>query len=507
MKTFKGDPVADKDIKRKLAAILSADAVGYTRLMTEDEVATLDRIKTYRELIAIRVKEHNGRVVNAPGDNILAEFPSALDATRCAVEIQRALQDRNADLPEDRRMAFRTGIHLGDVMLDGGGVYGDGVNIAARLEELADPGGLCISAEVYGQVHQRLHLQFENLGEQTVKNISDPIGVYRVQLDSSMPAVASTATRIRMKVAVMFAVLLAIGISLVVFLDTDPSLTVSAKRTGPPVVVLMDTAAPKGVYDEETLSQGGTNADVLNDVLRDLPVVLYKETLTSTWVREEHIANLRPDLIVIHRSAFFHSMNREIGFGYPPFKSLEDKQQRDRLYRIADNKLMAFFGYVGNSVPELRVLVYSRGTGDEWEQEEFRRRWVSAVEDRFSSLKGRIHTMNVPGEQEHATFRSSEASRAIRANVQSILSPEPVSDSAAIGFWQSPEDGLPYPRYGYKPSQNSRSRPDTRLGPMREQDAVTPWRDEHSEEVHNNLFGTYLSRSHHVCAGFPHSTG
>lgn len=121
-------------INRKLTAILSADAVGYGRLMAEDEVGTVQRLKSYRELISTRVKEHHGRVVDSPGDNILAEFPSALDAVRSAVEIQRVLKDRNADLPDNHKMEFRIGIHLGDVMVDGDRIYGDRVNIAARLE-------------------------------------------------------------------------------------------------------------------------------------------------------------------------------------------------------------------------------------------------------------------------------------------------------------------------------------------------------------------------------------
>ena len=126
--------MAIESTTRKLTAILSADAVGYSRLMTEDEVGTVQRLKSYRELIGVRVREYNGRVVDSPGDNILAEFPSALDAVRSAVEIQRVLKTRNDDLPDDRKMEFRIGIHLGDVMVDGDRIYGDGVNIAARLE-------------------------------------------------------------------------------------------------------------------------------------------------------------------------------------------------------------------------------------------------------------------------------------------------------------------------------------------------------------------------------------
>ena len=408
--------------ERKLAAILCADAVEYSRLMAEDEEATVRTLAAYREEIELLLRQHRGRLVDFSGDNFLAEFPSAVRAVECSAQIQRVLAARNMYLAPNRKLRFRIGVHLGDVRIEGEKVFGDGVNIAARLEPLADPGGVCISAEVYGQVHHRSQLEFEDLGEQTVKNIPDVIRAYRVRLDPSAPTTASATTGSRKRIAIAFAAVLLIGIPLAVFWATRPAGTIPETRTGPPVVILMDTAAPKGVYDEETRNQGGTNADVLNDVLRELPVVLYKETLTATWEREEHILNLRPDLIVIHRSAFFHSMNLELGFGYAPFEMPQDQQQWDRLYRIADNKLLAFFGHVGDDVPESRFLVYSRGTGGGWPEEEYRLHWVSAAEGRFPSLKGRIYTMLVPGGLGNATFRATEASQAIRGYVRSILS-------------------------------------------------------------------------------------
>ncbi len=136
-------------IERKLAAILSADAVGYSRLMAEDEAATIRTLGAYREQIGALVREHRGRVVDTPGDNVLAEFPTALDAVRCAVEVQGVLRARNANLPTERRMDFRIGLHMGDVSVEGERIYGDGVNIAARLERLAEAGGVCISATVH----------------------------------------------------------------------------------------------------------------------------------------------------------------------------------------------------------------------------------------------------------------------------------------------------------------------------------------------------------------------
>ena len=151
-------------IDRKLAAILSADVAGYGRLMAADEVSTLQTLTSYRGQMMRLVQQYRGRVVDSPGDNMLAEFPSALDASQCAVEMQRALQRLNADALPQRRMEFRIGLHLGDVMMTGDRIYGDGVNIAARLEGLAEPGGICISTGIYEQVRRKLPVAFEDLG-------------------------------------------------------------------------------------------------------------------------------------------------------------------------------------------------------------------------------------------------------------------------------------------------------------------------------------------------------
>jgi adenylate cyclase len=172
--------MADEGFKRKLAAILSADVEGYSRLMDDDEEATVRTLTSYRTAIADLVQQFRGRVVDAPGDNILADFTSVVDAVNSAVEIQRELAERNAELPYNRKMAFRIGINLGDVIEEEGRIYGDGVNIAARVEGMAEAGGICISGRAYDQVANKLGLEYENLGEHQVKNISTPIRVYRV---------------------------------------------------------------------------------------------------------------------------------------------------------------------------------------------------------------------------------------------------------------------------------------------------------------------------------------
>jgi adenylate cyclase len=172
--------MATEDFKRKLTAILSADVKGYSRLMGEDEEATVRTITAHRKVITSVIEKYRGRVVDSPGDNILAEFVSVVDAVQSGVEIQEVIRAKNAELPEERRMEFRIGINLGDVIQEGERIYGDGVNIAARVEGLADPGGICISGSAYEQIENKLALGYDYIGEHTVKNIVKPIRVYKV---------------------------------------------------------------------------------------------------------------------------------------------------------------------------------------------------------------------------------------------------------------------------------------------------------------------------------------
>ena len=166
--------------KRKLTSIFSADAVGYSRLMGDDEAATVRTLTSYRNVISALIKQHNGIVIDSPGDNLLAEFASVVDAVQCAVAVQKELSARNDELPENRRMHFRIGINLGDVIQEDNRIYGDGVNIAARLEGLAEPGGICISGIVFEQVENKLPLEYNYIGAHSFKNISKPVKVYRL---------------------------------------------------------------------------------------------------------------------------------------------------------------------------------------------------------------------------------------------------------------------------------------------------------------------------------------
>ncbi|MDH3723680.1 MAG: adenylate/guanylate cyclase domain-containing protein, partial [Desulfobacteraceae bacterium] len=172
---------------RKLRAILSADVKGYSLLIADDEIHTIETLKKYRQIMSNFVQQHSGRVVDNPGDNLLAEFSSSVDAVHCAVEIQKKLQKENARYVEDMKLQFRIGVNIGDVVHDGDRIYGSGVNVAARIEGIADPGGICISRNTYDHVKDKLELEFEYLGEHEVKNIKEPVRVYRVLMGSQTP--------------------------------------------------------------------------------------------------------------------------------------------------------------------------------------------------------------------------------------------------------------------------------------------------------------------------------
>src|SRR6516165_760080 len=183
--------MAEDRVDRRLAAIFAADIAGYSRLMASDEEGTLRQLKAHRkQLIDPKITEHRGRIVKTTGDGALVEFVSVVDAVRCAVDIQRGMNQRNTDVPADKRIQFRIGINVGDIIIDGDDIFGDGVNVAARLEALADPGGIMVSGVVHDQVRDKLSFGFEDMGEQTVKNIARPISVHRVSLTETTPPAA-----------------------------------------------------------------------------------------------------------------------------------------------------------------------------------------------------------------------------------------------------------------------------------------------------------------------------
>ncbi len=209
--------MAEERVKRRLAAILAADVVGYSRLMGEDEEGTLAVLKAHRAaLIDPKIAEHQGRIVKTTGDGMLVEFASVVEAVQCAVEIQKEMAERNADVAEDRRMLFRIGINIGDVIIEGDDIYGHGVNVAARLEGLADPGGICVQRAVRNQVRDKLPVVFEDLGEVEVKNIARPIRVFRVLPEGVTPKPpkrrgAGPPSRVQLLATTVLALLIAAG--------------------------------------------------------------------------------------------------------------------------------------------------------------------------------------------------------------------------------------------------------------------------------------------------------
>jgi len=178
----------EQKVTRKLRAIFSADVKGYSILMADDEVATIQTLKKYLNIISACIEQHEGRVVDAVGDNLLAEFDSAVGAVQCAVKVQKELKVKNQELPEDKKLEFRIGINIGDVIQDGDRLFGDGVNVAARIEGLADAGGICVSRSTYDQIKAKLKLRYDYLGKHEVKNIKEPVRVYKVFLESDLPA-------------------------------------------------------------------------------------------------------------------------------------------------------------------------------------------------------------------------------------------------------------------------------------------------------------------------------
>ena len=289
--------------ERRLAAILSADVVGYSRLMGADESATLAALKTHRrELIDPKIAEHNGRIVKLMGDGVLVEFASVVDAVQCAVEIQKGMAERNTDEPDDQRIVFRIGVNLGDVIIEGDDIHGDGVNVAARLEGLADPGGICVSGDVYRQCRGKLDVGFDDLGEQEFKNIADPVHVYRVVLDDKAAALVTPVLQVAatpgrrwwpLVGAAIVAFLLAVGGALWLKPWTPEIETASIERMALPLpdkpsIAVLPFDNLSGDQELEYFSDG-----MINDIITDLSRFSKLFVIASNTVKVLYYADPR----------------------------------------------------------------------------------------------------------------------------------------------------------------------------------------------------------------------
>ena len=269
----------DHQFNRKLTAILSADVEGYSRLMSLDETDTVVTLKAYRAIISRLISSHNGRVVDSPGDNLLAEFASVVDAVQCALKIQDELKTNNDVLPADRQMVFRIGINLGDVIEDGDRIYGDGVNIAARIEALATGGGICISGGTYEQIQNKVPIGCEFIGKQTVKNIATPVPVFRIWKDPHATA-CSVASTVRSKpkrsylmATIVVALVLIAAVAVVVYQAKSPALQVSESAS----VQLDNIASERASIAVLPFTNLSDNPDqdyfsdgITNDIITDL---------------------------------------------------------------------------------------------------------------------------------------------------------------------------------------------------------------------------------------------
>ncbi len=282
--------MAEEKITRKLTTILAADVEGYSRLMAADEEATLRTFKIYREVIDGLLGRHQGRLVGSAGDSVLAEFGSAVEAVRCAISVQEDLAVRNAELADDRRVRFRIGINVGDVMVEGDDLFGDGVNVAARLEGLAEPGGICISGSAFDQVKNKLSIGFDDMGPQEVKNIPEPVPAYRVVPGSvSLQAkVPSGARRWRMAaIAAAAVVVIVAGGGLAVWRPWAPDFEpASVERMAFPLpdrpsIAVLPFANLSGDSSQDLFSDGITN-DIITDLSRfgDLMVIASNSTFS-----------------------------------------------------------------------------------------------------------------------------------------------------------------------------------------------------------------------------------
>lgn len=293
------------EVERRLTVIVSADVVGYARLIRADEAGTRAVLNSHRrETIDPALHAWHGRLVSTAGDSFLIEFPSVVEAVECAVAVQRDMVTRNAEVPEDRRIIFRIGINLGDVIIEGGDIHGDGVNVAARLQSLSEPGGICIAANVFEQVRHRLSLGFEDLGEQQVKNIADPVRAYRVLLAPEAagtlikrPPVRQRSIILRWRWAVPTAAVVAAIVAVLVWWQLPRGPTAVQ---GEPVIAVLPFDSLSGDPADRRLANGITE-DIITDLSRDSRFAVIARNSTAVYQdKPTDVRRIGKDLNVSH---------------------------------------------------------------------------------------------------------------------------------------------------------------------------------------------------------------
>jgi adenylate cyclase len=295
--------MAPEEFKRKLSAILSADVKGYSRLMGEDEEGTIHTLNTFMEVIAGFIQQHRGRVVATGGDSVLAEFASVVDAVRCAVGIQEELKDRNREIPKDRQMEFRIGVNLGDVVEEGDNILGDGVNVAARIESLAEAGGICISGTAYDQVKNKLAVGFEYIGEQTVKNIKEPVRVYRVLMEPEVKVHEGAASK-KVKPRQWQGMALSLGVVLIVVAASIATWRLYLRPALPPREVASKQKIAYSLPDKPSIAVLPFN-NMSGDPKQEAFADGVAENITTTLAKI-------PQLFVIARNSAFEYKGKSI---------------------------------------------------------------------------------------------------------------------------------------------------------------------------------------------------
>jgi len=385
---------SNDQLERKLTAIFSADVKGYSRLMAEDEVATIRILTAYRTLMTASIQKHRGQVIDTPGDNLLAEFGSVLAALSCAVEVQRELAKRNTALPDQRKMEFRIGINLGDVVVEGDRIYGDGVNVAARLEGLAEPGGICISGAVHSAAGKRLPVAYKDMGKQQVKNIAEPVRAYQVLLDpgaSSIKALRFNRRHIAASAAVF---VIAVGIAVVTWLgpwkpkeELPPEKPTATLPVEPPSIAVLPFRNLSDDPKQEYFSDGITN-DIITDLSRFSNLFVIASNSVFTYKgKSVKVKKVGRDLGVRYvLEGSVQKVADQVRINAQLIDANTDHHLWAKRYNFKLNDIFAVQDEITKSIVDALEVILTEG-----EQEHEARRYTDVVEAYDLFLRGRTY--------------------------------------------------------------------------------------------------------------------